>query len=85
MERISFLDTESGEMLEAYVLEQTVLGGVNYLLVTEEEEEDSVAYILKEIHTQNTDVLYEIVSDEVELESISKIFSEMLEDVDFEL
>ena len=85
MEKIRFLDTESGEMLEAYILEQTVLGGVNYLLVTEEEEEDSVAYILKEIRTQDTQAVYEIVSDDVELESISKIFSEMLEDVDFEM
>ena len=84
MEKIIFADPESNENLECYVLEQTCINGTTYLLVTEEEEEDSLAYILKEIQTEEDDVIYEIVEDDVEMTAISKVFEEMLEDVDFE-
>ena len=75
MESIIFTSPETGEELELYILEQTCISGVTYLLVTEEAEEDSVAYILKEIQTEE---------DDVEMNAISKVFAEMLEDVDFE-
>ena len=52
--------------------------------MTEEAEEDSVAYILKEIQTEEDNVIYEMVEDDVEMNAISKVFAEMLEDVDFE-
>ena len=45
MERIRLTSPETGEELELYILEQTCISGVTYLLATEEEEEDSVAYI----------------------------------------
>ena len=51
----------------------------------EEEEEDSVAYILKEVQTENEDVIYAMVEDDVELNAISKVFAEMLDDVDIEM
>lgn len=84
MEKIIFTDPETKEEIELYVLEQTCIGGITYLLVTEEEEEDSVAYILKEIQTEEDDVIYAMVEDDVELNAISKVFAEMLDDVDFE-
>ncbi|MCD8150664.1 MAG: DUF1292 domain-containing protein [Clostridiales bacterium] len=84
MENITFTDPESGEEVLFYVLEQTCIGGVTYLLVTEEEEADSLAYILKEIQTDEDDIIYAMVEDEVELGAISKVFAEMLEDIDFE-
>ena len=43
-------------------------------LAAEEEEEDSVAYILKEVQTENEDVIYAMVEDGVELNAISKVF-----------
>ena len=82
MESIIFTDPESGEEVSFYVLEQTCIGGVTYLLVTEEEEEDAYAYILKEMQTDEDDVIYAMVEDDVELGAISKVFAEMLEDVD---
>ncbi|BAK48144.1 MAG: DUF1292 domain-containing protein [Lachnospiraceae bacterium] len=87
METISFYDTETNELLEAYVLEQTVIGGVPYLLVTESEdqEEDATAYILREVQGGQAEACYEIVNDDNELQAISKVFAEMLEDVDFEI
>ena len=51
----------------------------------EEEEEDSVAYILKEVQTENGDVIYAMVEDDVELNAIDKVFAEMLDDVDIEM
>ena len=84
MEKIIFTDPESKDELEVYVLEQTCINGVTYLLVTEEEEEDSIAYILKEVQTENEEVIYAMVEEDVELEAISKVFAEMLEDVSIE-
>ncbi|MBE5902060.1 MAG: DUF1292 domain-containing protein [Lachnospiraceae bacterium] len=84
MEKITFFDEESGENLEVFVVEQTKLNGENYLLVTEDEDGDSTAYILREESGQeNEDLFYEIVEDEALLSALSGIFAEMLEDVDF--
>ena len=84
MESIIFVSPETGEELELYVLEQTCISGVTYLLAAEKAEDDSVAYILKEIQTEEDNVVYEMVEDDVEMNAISKVFAEMLEDVDFE-
>lgn len=87
MEKITFtLDT--GEVVDFAVLEETKVGGRNYLLVTESEDEktDAEAYILKEIAEEEQEqILYEMVEDGKELEYVSKIFAELLEDVDIEL
>ena len=46
-EKITF-ETEDGD-IELYVLEQTTLFGVNYILVTDDEEsEDGSFFVLKE-------------------------------------
>ena len=47
MEKIKFL-AEDGESMEWYVLEQTTVGGINYILVTDAEEGDAEALILKD-------------------------------------
>ena len=85
MEKIIFTDPENQEDLELYRLEQTCINGTTYLLAAEEEEEDSVAYILKEVQTENEDVIYAMVEDDVELNAISKVFAEILDDVDIEM
>ena len=85
MEKIIFTDPENQEDLELYLLEQTSINGTTYLLAAEEEEEDSVAYILKEVQTENEDVIYAMVEDDVELNAISKVFAEILDDVDIEM
>ena len=85
MEKIIFTDPENQEDLELYLLELTCINGTTYLLAAEEEEEDSVAYILKEVQTENEDVIYAMVEDDVELNAISKVFAEILDDVDIEM
>ena len=85
MDKIIFTDPENQEELELHLLEQTCINGTTYLLAAEEEEEDSVAYILKEVQTEDEDVIYAMVEDDVELNAISKVFAEMLDDVDIEM
>ncbi|MDO4522592.1 MAG: DUF1292 domain-containing protein [Eubacteriales bacterium] len=83
MERISFTFADSEETVEFFVLEQTRINGVNYILVTDSEEDDGEALILKDLSEDGEqDALYEIVEDDDELEAISKIFGQMLDDVE---
>ena len=79
--RILFLDDE-GREIEFMVLEQTPLAGTNYLLVADSVEEDWTVLIMKEISLEEDYVSYEIVEDEEDLEIISKIFNELIEDFD---
>ena len=59
----------------------------SYLLVTEsEDDEEAEAYILKDLSEDGeTEARYVFVEDDQELEAVSKIFAELLEDVDLEL
>lgn len=83
MEKISFV-LDGQDKVEFYVLEQTRLGGVNYLLVTDKEEGDAEALILKDLSKEEeTEGVYEIVSDDRELQAVAEIFEDILEDVAF--
>ncbi|MEE0421560.1 MAG: DUF1292 domain-containing protein [Lachnospiraceae bacterium] len=86
MEKIKFTFADTEETVEFFVLEQTRIGGISYILVTESEEEDAEALILKDLSKDGEqEALYEIVESDEELEAVSRIFSEMLEDVDITL
>ncbi len=82
MEKIVFaLDEE--QSAEFYVLEKTKIGGINYILVTEEEEGDCDALILKEISGENdAESIYEIVEEDQELSAVAAMFETLLEDVE---
>ena len=85
METITLTAPDTGENIEFYVLEQTCINGMNYILATDEEVEDAEAYILKEIRTEDEDVIYEFVEDDIEFDAIARVFGEMLdEDVKLE-
>lgn len=84
MEKITFTLADD-QIVEFYVLEQTVLGGISYILVTDSEDDEAEALILKDLSKLGEDeALYEIVDDDDELEAVSKIFQEMLDDIEFE-
>mgnify|MGYP004574502479 CR=1 FL=1 len=91
-ESIPFV-TEDGEEVEFYVLEQTTLNGFHYLLVedgsADSEDEDVVVYIMKRVvdDSENEEEMaaYEMVEDEEELISVSKVFEQLMEDTDFEV
>ena len=82
MESITLIAPDTEEEITVYVLEETTLNQQKYLLVTEDSEGDTEAYILKEIATDDTDATYEMVEDDVEFEAVVKIFQE---DTDFEM
>lgn len=83
-EKIVF-ETEDGEEIGFYVLEQTRIKGKNYLLVADEDEEEANALILKEKESgQEAESIYEMVEDEEELKVIAKVFEEILDDIDIE-
>ncbi len=83
MEKITFHVPGSDETAEFYVIEQTRINGVNYILVTEEEDGDCDAFILKDQSSESDpEANYEMVESEEELEYMMKIFTSMLEDVD---
>ena len=82
LEKITFRP-EGEELVEFYVLEQTRIGGHNYILVTDVEEGDGDALILKDMSQDGEEEsIYDVVSDDEELEAVSGVFADMLEDVD---
>ena len=48
MEKIKF-QSPDGTVEEFYIEEQTMIGGVSYLLVSDSLDEEAVAYILKDV------------------------------------
>ena len=76
------LTTDDDEEIELMVIEQTMINNVNYLLVTDSEEDEVDAYILKETGAETEEAYYEFVEDSTELEVISKVFEQMLDDID---
>lgn len=84
LEKITF-SVEGEEAVDFYVLEQTRIGGYNYILVTDVEEGDGEALILKDLSKDgDEESVYEIVEDDEELDAVSGVFANMLEDVDLE-
>lgn len=82
LEKITFRP-EGEETVEFYVLEQTRIGGHNYILVTDVEEGDGDALILKDMSQDGEEEsIYDVVSDDEELEAVSGVFADILEDVD---
>ena len=87
-EKMITLETEDGERVDFYVLEETRINGTNYLLVTDSEEDDEEAecYILKDqSKAEDADALYEFVEDDEELDYLYKIFAELMADRDVAL
>lgn len=84
MEKITFRP-EGEETVEFYVLEQTRIGGFNYILVTDSEEGDGEALIMKDISADGEEEsIFDIVTDDAELDAVAGVFSNMLDDVELE-
>jgi Protein of unknown function (DUF1292). len=84
-EKIVFT-TEDGEKVDFYVLEQTTINGVNYLLVADSDcDEEANALILEETSDNKEDIIYNVVDNPAQLQALSKVFAELLDDVDFEM
>ena len=68
-----------GETIELIVLEKTEFNGCVYILAEESEDDETMAYILKQSGEEEKDIVYSIVEDEKELEAVAPIFEELLE------
>ena len=82
MEKIVF-QTETEESVEFYVLEQTRIGGIDYILVTDTTDDDAEALILRDMsQPEEEQALYEIVTDDEELNAVAAVFENMLDDIE---
>lgn len=82
------LETDTGELVDFYVLEETRINGMNYLMVTdsEEDDEEGECYILKDVSkAEDSDAIYEFVENDDELDYLYRIFTELLEDMEVEI
>lgn len=85
MEKIKF-QSDDGTAVEFYIEEQTRIGGTAYLLVSDSQEDEAEAYILKDVSGDDSqEACYEMVEDENELQAVFKVFEQMLDDVDLEM
>lgn len=82
MEKIVF-SPDGENQVAFYVLEQTRLGGINYILVTDVEDGDGEALILKDLSDEaSEEAIYEIVEDDAELDAVATVFENLLDDID---
>ena len=72
MEKAKFTFSDGSGADEFFVLEETKINGSAYILVVDSEEDDAECLILREV-------------DDTELMAVSKVFEELLEDVDIEM
>lgn len=81
---VFYTDTDE---VEFYVIEQTRINDVNYILVADSMDDEAEALILKETVNEEDaeDVTYSEIEDDVELEAIYRVFSEILDDIDIEM
>ncbi len=85
MEKITFRP-EGEEPVDFFVLEQTVIGAKSYILVTDVEDGDGDALILRDDSSdKDEEAKYTIVEDDRELEAVAVVFRKLLEDDDIGL
>jgi len=83
MDKILFIQ-EDDSSVEFYVLEKTRINEREYLLVTDQEDGDSDALILRDMSDINSEEsCYVGISDEEELQAVAKVFENLLEDITF--
>lgn len=84
IEKILFKPGDSDEeAISFYVLGQTRLGGNDYILVTDsEEDEDGEALILKAVEESpdTHEWTYKIVSDSAELSAVGILFDSLIDE-----
>ena len=84
LEKVEFIPDVEGEKVQFYVLERTRLGGVDYLLVTDQPDGDAQALILKDI-TENDgpQSVSRIVAPVKEVLQVPAVLEIMRDDIEF--
>lgn len=81
-----FLHRPGEKPVEFYVLDQATLRGITYILVTDTEDGDGEALILKDTSRENdAESVYEIVDDDTELSAVAELFRDAAEDMGIDL
>ena len=76
------LQSDDGN-LELEILEETVVNGVNYILVTDAPEgEDGTCYVMKDISAPEDEEEDYVFAEGDEAESVMDVFAKMLEGED---
>lgn len=82
LEKITF-NPGGEEAVDFYVLEQTRIGGVNYILVTDVEEGDGEAMILRDNSGDGeSESVFTVVTEDEELAAVAGVFENMLDDIE---
>lgn len=83
MEKLTFV-TDDNDNVDLYIIEETRANGINYLLVSDSDDEEDVdaqCYILKDTSAaEDEEAVYEFVEDDTEFDAISRIFAELMDD-----
>ena len=86
MEKVQFMPEGEDHAVDFYVLEEAVLGGKQYLLVTDSQDDDGGALILRaDAGGDGTEVTYEIVEDDRELTAVLLLMRDSLEELGIEI
>ena len=86
MEKVQFMPEGEDHAVDFYVLEEAVLGGKQYLLVTDSQDDDGEALILRaDAGGDGTEVTYVIVEDDRELTAVLLLMRDSLEELGIEI
>lgn len=88
MHKITFRP-DDGEPVDFFILAQTTHNGKTYILVTDSEQGDGDALVLRndtpKRETEDEDALFCLVEDDQELSACAKIFGKLLGEEDIEI
>ena len=86
MEKVQFMPEGEEKALDFFVMDEAMLGGKQYLLVTDSPDGDGEALILRADPDENgTEVTYEIVEDDREQTAILLLMKDSLEELGIEI
>lgn len=86
MEKVQFIPEGEERPVEFFVVEEAKLGGRQYLLVTDSEDGDGEALILRtDPDNTDPDSMFEIVEDERELSAVLLLMRDSLEELGIEV
>lgn len=88
MDKIKFIFEETNEEVIFAILGSVQYNEIAYLMAVDETEvdnEDMTAYILKAIEIEGDEVIYEIVDDDNELDIVTKMFEQVLDNYELDM
>ena len=86
VKKLQFMPEGETHPVDFFVLEETRLAGKQYLLVTDSEDGDGEALILRsDPEDTDSDSTYEIVEDEKELSAVLLLMRDSLEELGIEI